>query len=212
LFGALFLFAVGCSGTTGVTPDDRGTMDEFFSNLTYDDSIAGNFYVTDVDGEKIFESTLVRDEVGNLSLGETRTGNIIVDLTWLNLVTVDVDYLDPAGFTSDGRSIYYIGTNMCYDFNVIVYGNCIHNANVIAQQRYLGGPYNGQLMPGASEEEWLNQLLCNGPNIFNDCYYIPYGTCPGNAVTWGIVWFPFNFWCLHFEIILYNCPAGVWDP
>ena len=212
LLGVLFLIAMGCSSNSAVTPDDRGTMEDFFSNLTWDESNAGNFYVTDVDGVVLFESNLVRDDNGNLALGEIRNGEIWVDLTWMKLIDCAVDYLDPVGFTPDGRSLYYIGTNMCYDLNVDVHGFSINNANVVAQQRYLGGPYDGQLLPGASTEFWPNQLLNNGVNVFNDCYYIPYGTHPGNDVTWAIVWFPFNFWFMHFDIILYNCPAGIWDP
>jgi len=204
--------AMGCSSNNAVTPDDRGTMEDFFSNLTWDESNAGSFYVTDADGVVLFESNLVRDDNGNLAFGETRNGEILVDLTWLNLVDCTVDYLNPAGFTPDGRSLYYIGTDMCYDLNVEVHGFTINNATVIAQQRYLGGPYDGQLLPGESTETWLNQLLNNGINVLNDCYYIPYGTHPGNDVTWAIVMFPFNIWCMHFDIILYNNPCGVWDP
>lgn len=211
LFGVLFIFVMGCSSNPVVTPDERGTMEDFFSDLTWDDSVAGYFTVTDAEGAVVFESNLVRDDNGDLAFGETRNGEIWVDLTWLNLLKCSVNYLDPAGFTPDGRSLYYIGTTMCYDLIVETYGNCIHNANVIAQQRYLGGPYDGQLMPGASTESWTNQLLC-AYNVFHGCYYIPYGTHPGNDCTWVTVWFPWNFWFLHFDIILYNCPCGFWDP
>jgi hypothetical protein len=210
---ALLLFVIGCSGNAGLTPDDnRVSMEEFFSNLTYDDSVAGYVTVTDADGKIVLEGTLVRGDNGELMLGEVRTGEVIIDLTWLNWVDCSVDYLNPAGFTPDGRSLYYIGTTMEYELNVHNNGWVIWNASVRAEQRYLGGPKNGELLPGASSEEWLHQTLWKGDNIFPDDYYIPYGTLPGNANTWAVIWFPFDFWCIHIDILIFNDTAGVWDP
>jgi len=209
---ALVAISLGCSSGNGVAPDNRGSMEEFFTNLKIDDSTAGYFSVADLEGNVICEGTLVRDENGKLAMGETRNGEITIDLTWMGWVDCSVNYLNPAGYTPDGRSLYYIGTTMDYELNVNNYANNVCCATVVTEQRYLGGPLDGELLPGDSTEKWTDVLLLHGLTVLPDDYYIPYGTIPGNDVTWARVSFSFNIWCLKFDIILYDCAAGLWDP
>jgi len=209
----MLAFVFGCSGGTMTTPDDRATMEEFFAGLETPDSVPGYFQVTDLDGNTVAEGTLVLNEDGSYAPGDIRAGDIQIDLTWLCWISCcNVNYLDPAGYTQDGRSIYYIGTNMCYEVNICNCGPSICKGNVLICQRYWGGPMDGELLPGASCEGWYGIPIPHGWNKFEDCYYIPVGTLPGNAATWVKVWFSFNFWCLHFDIILKDCPCGLWDP
>jgi hypothetical protein len=145
-------------------------------------------------------------------LGDVRNAELEIDFTWLNWIDCSVDYLNPDGYTNDGRNLYYIGSTMEYNLNVENFCWTIYNGKVRTEQRYLGGPKNGELMPGESVEEWLNQKLKHGITVLYDDYYIPWNTLPGNAVTWARVWFPFNCWCIQIDIILYNNACGIWDP
>ena len=212
VFVLLFVFAMGCSGNSGVTPDERVSMEEFFAGLTYDDSVAGTFTVIDADGVILFEGDLLRADDGSLQLSEVRNGEIQIDFTWLNWIDCSVDYLNPAGFTPDGRSLYYIGTTMKYNLNVQNLCLPIYNATVKSKQLYLGGLYHMQLLPGDSTEIWEHQYLKHGTTVLYDEYYIPYGTHAGNDVTWVGVIVPFNFWWLQIELVLYCDAAGMWDP
>jgi hypothetical protein len=212
LCGVLLIFVFGCSGSPGVAPD-RQTMDDFFAGLELPDSVPGYFSISDLDGNIAAEGTLVLNEDGSYTVGEVRNGEITIDLTWLCWICCCwTDYLNPAGYTPDGRSLYYIGTTMEYKTCFCNCGPCICNGNVLICQRYWGGPKHGELLPGASCEGWYGIFIPHGLNCFEDDYYIPYGTLPGNAVTWLKVWFSFNWWCLHFDIILFDCCCGLWDP
>jgi len=209
----ILVFAIGCSSGTGVTPDNRGTMEQFFNNLDMPNSVPGYFSVTDVDGNVIVEGTLILNDDGSYTMGEIRNGNCSIDLTWLHWIACcNTDYLNPAGYTPDGRSLYYIGTTMEYKTSICNCGPAICKGNVLICQRYWGGPEDGELLPGEPCEGWYEILIKHGMNCFEDDYYIPYGTIPGNDVTWVKVWFSFNWWCLHFDIILFDNACGLWDP
>lgn len=208
----LLVFALGCSGGNGLTPDDRVSMEDFFAGLTVDDSIAGYYSITDLDGKVISEGTMVRNDDGNLGMGEARNGEIVIDLTWLGWVDATATYLNPRGYTPQGWTIYYIGDTMEYDLCIHNYCKVICCAGVQSEQRYFGGPHNGELMPGDAIEVWLDVYLPHGETCLNDTYYIPAGTICGLDMTWAKVWFSFNIWCIQFDIILYDCIAGIWDP
>lgn len=213
LCAALLLFAFGCSGGSGVTPDNRATMEEFFAGLDTPDSPAGYFTITDLDGNMVAEGTMVLNEDGSYSMGDIRNGDFVIDLTWTCWISCcDVDYLNPAGFTPDGRSLYYIGQTMEYELCFCNSGPGLCYGNVMICQRYWGGPEDGELLPGLPCESWLGVPIPHGINCYDDDYYIPAGTLPGNDATWLKVWFSFNFWCFHIDIILKDCPCGIWDP
>jgi hypothetical protein len=188
-------------------------MEEFFAGLETPNSVPGYFQVTDLDGNTVAEGTLVLNEDGSYAPSDIRMGDCQIDLTWLCWISCcNVNSLDPAGYTPDGRSLYYIGTTMCSEVFICNSGPSICKGNVLICQRYWGGPANGELLPGASCEGWYGIPIPHGWNKFEDCYYIPAGTIPGNSATWVKVWFSFNFWCLNFDIILKDCPCGLWDP
>ena len=103
---ALIVLAMGCSGKSGLTPDIRDT--------TIDPSFAGTFYVTDLDGKKVLEGTLLRAEDGTLTFANVRNldGTLEIDVSDWGVVNVTVDYLEAKGYTKDGYAIYYIGSFM----------------------------------------------------------------------------------------------------
>ncbi len=212
ILAGILVFALGCSSGNGLTPDNRASMEDFFAGFNVDNSVAGYYSVTDLDGNVIAEGTMVRDQGGKLAMGDMREGDIVIDLTWLGWVDADAEYLNPRGYTAEGYTIYYIGDTMEYRLCITNYASFICCANVQSEQRYYLGPHHGELLPGGSIETWYDVPIPVGVTCLNDDYYIPSGTIGGLDMTWCKVWFTFNIWCLHFDIILYDCIAGIWDP
>jgi hypothetical protein len=172
------------------------------------DATIGSFEITDLDGNLVQAGTLVRDENGKLALGELRYGDILIDLTWLGWFDAECEYLNGRTYLPNGWVVYYNGDNMQYKVHITNYACTIPNCTIRTEQRYY---YGGGICGGAAVEEWFNVTL-PGPAITTlyDEYLIVMH--PGYGATWCIINFPFNFWWIHFDFILYNGICGVWEP
>jgi hypothetical protein len=213
VLAVMLLAAFGCSGNNSPTaPEERVSMEDFFAGFTVDDSIAGYYSITDLDGNTVAEGTMVRDESGKLAMGEMRQSDIVIDLTWMGWIDADVEYLNHRGYTPEGYVIYYIGDSMQYRLCLTNYASFICCANVQTEQRYYLGSHHLELMPGDPIETWYDVILPVGVTCLEDDYLCVPGTIPGLDLTWCKVWFTYNIWCLHFDIVIYDCIAGIWDP
>ena len=205
---ALLLLALGCSGNPGVTPTDRETLDEFLANAPAMGSNVGTFTITDLDGNLVAEGTVLRED-NNLSLGEIRNGEILIDLTWIGWLDLACEFYNARWYQPNGWPVYYYGDMIKYDVCITNYAITIPNANVRTQHRYFWGPKAGDLLPG-STEWWYNVYLpaCQVTKLYDEYHAVYHGW----IAVWGLVEFNFNLWCLEINIILYNGICGLWEP
>ena len=195
--GVLLILALGCSSGNDVVapPVER-------------DVATGSFEITDLDGNIVTAGTLERDETGKLVLGEIRTGEIVIDLTWLGWFDAECEYLNGRTYLPNGWVVYYNGDNMKYKVHITNYAFCIPNCTIITQQRrYYGGAPCG----GDWQEIWQHICLpgCKITTLYDEYLIVMH---PGYGATWCIIDFPFNFWFIHFDFILYHGICGVWEP
>jgi hypothetical protein len=205
---ALFVLVCGCSGGSGVTPEERGSLEDFTSSFTGYDGIAGTFTITDLDSNVVAEGTLVRDD-GKLTLGEIRNGEITIDLTWIGWLDLSCDFLNPRWYQPSGVPVFYYGDNIKYYVNIYNYAFTIPNASVRIQHKYLYGPKKGEVLPG-STKWWYHVYIpgCAVTKLYDEYLALAHGY----IAVWGLVEFHFNLWFIHFDVILYNGICGIWEP
>jgi hypothetical protein len=200
------LFSLGCSSVT--TPDR--TPDQFFGDqspvLT---GFVGDYSFTGNDGT-IETGKLLADGTGKITLVPDRAASVFSNW-WFD---IDVEYLNPRGYTGMGLPYYYLGDTMQYKvkvdykrgFNLDQYP--LVYSILTATQRYYPSM---AVLPGASTEVW--DPLGLPPYAYVellDGYYIPPATIPGNDCTTVNIKLEFLFgWC---EFTLACGVAGLWDP
>ena len=209
MLAAIMLTAFGCSGGNVVAPDDRSTMDDFLATCPELNGYAGSFSITDQDGLVVGEGSLVRNDAGKLSLDEMRTGEVLIDLTWLNWVDMAADFYDARWYQPNGWPVYYYGDLVKYDILITNYAITIPNAILRVQHKYTNGPYVGQILP-KSERWWFNVTIPGETvtKLYDEYHALAHGW----IAVWGMIDYPVNFWFIHLDLILYNGIFGLWEP
>ncbi len=202
------LFAFGCSNPA--TPDANSDLEAFFAGASPTlTGVIGDYTFTANDGS-VETGTLVADENGNITLVSERGASVCYNY-WFN---IDVEYLNPRGYTGLGLPYYYLGDTFTYKVKVD-YKRCIPlnawpiiYAKLTAEQRYFPGM---GLLPGASTEIWDPFLIPpKGYVEVSDTFKIVPGTVPGNDCTVVQVDMQLIFGCFQFTMIRGIC--GLWDP
>ena len=204
----LILMAVGCSNPA--TPDSNADLEAFFAGVNPSTTgIIGDYTFTSNDGS-IETGTLIADENGTVTLVSDR-GASVYSNWWFD---VDVEYINPRGYTGMGLPYYYLGDTFTYKIMVdykrglplnvypILYGK------LTAEQRYYPGM---GLLPGASTEVWDPFLIApfGYVEVF-DTFKIVSGTVPGNDCTVCKIDLQFMFGWFQFRLAQGVC--GLWDP
>ena len=203
------LFAFGCGGNP-TTPVADNDLEAFFANVNPEISgIIGSYTFTGTDGS--YETgMLVAGPDGEVQLVSDR-GASVYSNWWFD---VDVEYMNPRGYTGMGLPYYYLGDTFTYKVKVdykrglplnlypILYGK------LTAEQRYYPGM---QLLPGASTEVWDPFLIApHGYVEVLDTFKIVSGTIPGNDCTVCKIDLQFMFGMFQFQLAHGIC--GLWDP
>lgn len=201
------LAAFGCSGNPTSPAND---VDQFFGDqgpvLT---GLVGDYTFKGNDGS-IETGKLYSDGSGRITLIPDR-GASVYSNEWFD---IDVEYLNPRGFTGMGLPYYYIGDTMQYKikvtykkgFNLDQYP--LLWTALTAVQRYYPSMVE---LPGDSTELW--DPLGLPPYAYvelTDSYYIPPGTVPGNDCTTVNIQFMCMIGECNFSLAYGVC--GLWDP
>jgi hypothetical protein len=220
----LFLFGIGCSGSTPVVPDkgSQGSPEEYFNQFDLSSPVVAEYTYTDDAGTVLASGKLGRNDDG-LYVIENRGGQFDLDFSPLNLVNCWVIYNNPRGTIDSGPNAglpyYYLGDTVDYSILML---NRTHNtiggtnwpAQVTAEMRYAefdeyGVIEEGDLLPGEPTYVWSGQIG-SGYSSLNDLFTIVPGTQAGLDVTCVEVEAPIFFGMLN--IIFFDDIAGVWDP
>ena len=208
LTDGVMLMVVGCGNPA--TPDSNADLEAFFAGVSPTATgIIGDYTFTSNDGS-IETGTLIADENGTVTLVSDR-GASVYSNWWFD---VDVEYLNPRGYTGMGLPYYYLGDTFTYKIMVdykrglplnvypILYGK------LTAEQRYYPGM---GLLPGDSTEVWDPFLIApfGYVEVF-DTFKIVSGTVPGNDCTVCKIDLQFWFGCFQFRLAQGVC--GLWDP
>ena len=201
--------AFGCGGNP-TSPASDADVEAFFAGVSPTlTGIVGDYTFTGKDGS-LSSGKLVADENGTITLVPDR-GTSVFSNAWF---TIDVDYLNPRGYTGTGLPYYYVGDNFTYVINIDYLRGLTLNAwpllysKLTAEQRYYPG---GALLPGGSVEVWDPFLIdpYQSLQVYDD-FTIVSGTVTGNDATWCSVELEFLFGWFEFNLAYGIC--GMWDP
>ena len=206
VFIAGLLMAFGCSNPAA--PEQ--TADEFFGTQgPYLTGVIGNYTFTWNDGT-IETGQLVGDEEGRVTAVPDRGASVFSNY-WFD---VDVEYLNPRGYTGMGLPYYYVGDTFTYklmidykrglplDLYPLLY------SVLKTEQRYWPSM---ALLPGDSIEIWDPFLLA--PYEYREVYddfTIVSGTIPGNDAT--VIDITLWFFCGNCTCQIAYGVCGLWDP
>lgn len=207
LLGLLVTF--GCGGNP-TSPDDNSDIEAFFANVSPEiTGVIGDYTFTGTDGS-LETGQLVTGPNGEVQLVPDR-GASVYSNAWFD---IDVEYLNPRGYTGLGLPYYYLGDTFDYTIKIdykrglpldmypFLYGK------LTAEQRYYPGM---ALLPGNSTEVWNPfEIAPNGYVEVTDSFTIVPGTVPGNDCTVCEIDLMFRFGMFQFRLIKGIC--GYWDP
>ncbi len=152
----------------------------------------------------------------------------------LQNLQIQLVYLNPPSYNTNGHAIYYIGQPMQYELKVTNIGNCAFNCLDFSVQHqyydtgstwdnydpsnpsgYMVNYSKGEPMPGTSTSNWNNvNLPSQSMVVLQGTYNPPYSTAPGTDQTAVLIKH-----CNtpgqsseHDALMYYNPEQGVFDP
>jgi hypothetical protein len=218
----LMIVGLGCSASNPTTPGRDMTVDQYFNQFDLSSPVAGQFMLSDNDGNVISTGLLGKNENGFYILND-RSSQVDVHLEPLGIVDISITYNNPAGTIPDGPNAglpyYYVGQTIDYDINVdnmdiepIGFDDC--GADLTVEMRYASWDGDGNCVPGdllpGDPVYTYNGVFDVGLTVLNDTYYIPGGTTPGlDCTTAKLIW---DMCDCALVVWYFDDCAGVWDP